>query len=262
MWVRLAALPGPSIGTPGHARLCPAEPVIHRHVAVVIRTSARGRGPLRGRPRATMAADRPDAVRATRRPVDHRPWETSLDAPDRPTVAGSDADQASGGSLGAAFAAAFGAPAEGSAIDVVRAPGRVNLMGEHTDYNQGLVLPVAIDLEIRIARRERRRRVRLTLAADGTVGELDLDRIGPPTGGWLDYVAGTAWSLPLPGWRPGLRRHPRLDVPIARGCRRRPPSSWPPPGRCRGLDGPAAEPLQLARIASGPRTPTSGSSAG
>ena len=41
-------------------------------------------------------------------------------------------------------------------IRVVRAPGRVNLIGEHTDYNEGLVLPAAIDREIRLALRSER----------------------------------------------------------------------------------------------------------
>ncbi|MGA2265964.1 MAG: galactokinase family protein, partial [Phycisphaerae bacterium] len=39
------------------------------------------------------------------------------------------------------FQSVYGRPADGA----VRAPGRVNLIGEHTDYNDGLVLPIAIN---------------------------------------------------------------------------------------------------------------------
>ena len=53
-------------------------------------------------------------------------------------------------------------------VVVVRAPGRVNLIGEHTDYNEGFVLPAAIDLEIRIAYVPTAdRRVELTRLDDG-----------------------------------------------------------------------------------------------
>ena len=146
--------------------------------------------------------------------------------------------------------AAFGAAAADATIDVVRAPGRVNLIGEHTDYNQGLVLPVAIDLEIRIARRPRPdRRVRLALVADGSVGELDLDRIGPPTRGWIDYVAGTAREMAAAGLATaGFDGVLASTIPIASGLSSSAAlelaSVWAlsPPG------GPAADPLAVARI--------------
>jgi galactokinase len=92
-------------------------------------------------------------------------------------------------------------------IRVVHAPGRVNLIGEHTDYNEGLVLPAAIDLGISIALiPSDDRRVEMTLAGTGERAGFDLDAIGPKSGGWIDYVAGTAWAmaeagLPTQGFR-------------------------------------------------------------
>ena len=83
-----------------------------------------------------------------------------------------------------------------AAIRVVRAPGRVNLIGEHTDYNLGFVLPAAIDLEIRVAFVPTTdRRVELVSQDTGESVSLDLDDIGPSAGGMAAYVAGTAWAL-------------------------------------------------------------------
>jgi galactokinase len=105
------------------------------------------------------------------------------------------------------------------AIRVVRAPGRVNLVGEHTDYNLGYVLPAAIDCEIRIAVVPTDdRRVDLTRldTRDRQAFDLDLER--PKGGTWLDYVAGVAWALSEAGHRPrGIRGVIASTLPAGAG---------------------------------------------
>jgi galactokinase len=78
-----------------------------------------------------------------------------------------------------------------------RAPGRVNLIGEHTDYNDGFVLPMALDRETVAAAAPRAdRRVRVCALDVNEEAEFDLDSPGAPRRGrWLDYVEGVAQSL-------------------------------------------------------------------
>ncbi len=152
--------------------------------------------------------------------------------------------------LRAQFGEAFGRDDLGR-VEIVRAPGRVNLIGEHTDYNQGLVLPVAIDLEVRIARRRRDDgRVRIVLAVTGETAELDLDRIGPRTGTWIDYVAGTALEmaaagLPIEGFDGVLAS----SVPVAAGLSSSAALELATAWALSGPAGPATDPLTLAQVA-------------
>jgi len=108
---------------------------------------------------------------------------------------------------------------DAAAIRVVRGPGRVNLIGEHTDYNQGYVLPAAIDLEIRIAFvATADRHVAITLPETGERREFSLDAIPPASGQWIDYVAATAWSLQSAGLRlHGFRGVLASNLPISAG---------------------------------------------
>jgi galactokinase len=80
---------------------------------------------------------------------------------------------------------------------VFSAPGRVNLIGEHTDYNDGFVLPMAIERRTVVAAAPRNdRRVLAVSGALAETFEFELDRPGRPRRGiWGDYVEGTARAL-------------------------------------------------------------------
>ncbi|SDZ50982.1 galactokinase [Herbiconiux ginsengi] len=90
------------------------------------------------------------------------------------------------------FAARFGETPD----SLWSAPGRVNLIGEHTDYNDGFVLPFAIDRRTVMALRKRDDRViRIATSFAPEVVEIAIDDISPETvGGWSAYPLGMVWG--------------------------------------------------------------------
>ncbi|MEO5746096.1 MAG: galactokinase [Terracoccus sp.] len=96
----------------------------------------------------------------------------------------------------ALFTATYAAPPDG----VWSAPGRVNLIGEHVDYNGGLCLPMAIPQRTHAAVRRRDDRLLRVISGDSGVEQIALDDIGPgrPTN-WSAYVAGVLWALEQAG---------------------------------------------------------------
>jgi galactokinase len=108
----------------------------------------------------------------------------------------------------------------GTAAALYRAPGRVNLIGEHTDYNDGFVLPAAIGFSCWLAIAPRNDRKLVVYSENLKESkEANLDSLAPPAaGGWQDYPFGVAWALEQAGKRLlGANIYINGDVPLGAG---------------------------------------------
>jgi galactokinase len=118
-------------------------------------------------------------------------------------------------SLQARFRAMFG-----SAARIYRAPGRVNLIGEHTDYNNGFVLPAAIEFScwVGIAPRDDRKLILYSENFEQTY-DADLDALKSQSiHNWVDYPLGVAWALEQAGYRlRGANLYISGEVPLGSG---------------------------------------------
>ena len=100
------------------------------------------------------------------------------------------------------------------------APGRVNLIGEHTDYNDGFVLPFAVRQGVAAAARVRGEKVlRVRSSQRESTVEMSINDVAPGSvDGWAAYVAGVAWAFGARGHEvPGLDLLVDGDVPVGAG---------------------------------------------
>ena len=119
--------------------------------------------------------------------------------------------------LAARFQREFGTLPDG----VWQAPGRVNLIGEHTDYNEGFVLPFAIDKTARVAVAVRQDSTVRLMSTYGDQGmfSTELDTLAPASAkGWTKYPLGVIWALQQRGIAvPGLDLLLDSNVPLGAG---------------------------------------------
>ena len=102
---------------------------------------------------------------------------------------------------------------------LVRSPGRVNIIGEHTDYNEGFVLPAAIDKAIYIALGKREDNLISLYAQDYQQShEVDLSSVAPTNKHWPNYILGMVDQLQKRGFKlGGFNLVIDGDVPLGAG---------------------------------------------
>lgn len=132
------------------------------------------------------------------------------------------------------------------------APGRVNLIGEHTDYNSGWVMPVAIDLtlEVELTRREDRLVTAIAAGFDNSLS-FNLDYLEPVKGNpvWIDYVGGVCWALMKNGYAlTGADLSIRSTIPIGAGLSSSAALELAVAGAFAATLGYAIDPIRLALI--------------
>lgn len=117
--------------------------------------------------------------------------------------------------LGSAFTARFGR----SPAVIANSPGRVNLIGEHTDYCGGLVLPFASDLSLGVAAAPRGDgTLRIFYEDTGEAEEFSPDGLAPTPSTRRSYARGVAWSLLEEGLEPrGMDAVVKGDLPVGAG---------------------------------------------
>ncbi len=102
---------------------------------------------------------------------------------------------------------------------IIKAPGRINLIGEHTDYNNGFVLPAAINKAVHIAFSVAEKNTGKWYAADlDKHAEIDFNNIAPVQNGWENYLLGVIdqynkKGLPVPAFNCIITS----DVPVGSG---------------------------------------------
>ena len=114
----------------------------------------------------------------------------------------------------AGFREAFGYPPGAVAV----APGRMNIIGEHTDYNEGYALPAAIDRHVAVALRLRRDS-QIAMRSDRFQAMVNLDALpSRRQGNWTDYLVGVAREIDQQhGPGPGLDVFVASDLPVGSG---------------------------------------------